>query len=233
MKKLLCMAVSVLLLCSLFASCQKKPVVSVGEEGRYVLNLSEELDNNQMELKSIPWLSSPEDVIDTFGLSLNEVLIEEGQFYGDRRGVRMYLPVYLEDLEASANLTLFFRTNYPVLKKGKTLERALTIVELTTQFADEAEEAAYFEKLKAMADFLEENRPDTYQHREGKEWFSFDFRSPDDSRLPHFEHGFGTCQAPIKVSEKKVYMGCRLLLDIKQRNPDYEFGSEENGDRWI
>ena len=44
MKKLLCMAVSMLLLCSLFAGCQKGP--AAGREGRYVINLSEELDNN-------------------------------------------------------------------------------------------------------------------------------------------------------------------------------------------
>ena len=66
-----------------------------------------------------------------------------------------YLPVYLEDLGTPANLTLYFRSSYPLVQEDKTLNKALTDACFSVCFADEAEKEAYTEKLRQTVDALE------------------------------------------------------------------------------
>ncbi len=241
MKKLLCMAVSMLLLCSLFAGCQKGP--AAGREDRYVINLSEELDNNQLELNSMPWFSTPEEVMEKFGLSLNEASMYRVTLPGDRDCTRMYLPVWLEDMELPADMELLFRWDYPVPWEEEPLRVALTSVNFTTYFTDQLPgEEAYLEKLQAVLDTLAESQPEVYgpkleavprMIRQYRGKMAEDGNEPE---LSPMERCMNINQCGVRVNEKKAhgaYAGYSLIISVRQQNPDYNFELDEPSLKWL
>lgn len=244
MKKTLSIIISIMLLCSLFTGCEKKPTVSVGAEGRYLLNLSKELDNDQIQLNCLPWFSTPEDAMEVFGLDLNEVPMDSGTLPGGRpeprQYVRMRLPVWLEDMELPADMSLFFRWDYPVPWEDEPLRIALTSINFTTYFVDyEPEEEAYLEKLQVLLDTLKENQPEVYNQKlEAVPRVIYSYRetvigTDGEPELSPISHSINVNQCAVLLSKKKAHAGLVLIFDVNQRNPDFEFGSEDNWDRWL
>lgn len=240
MKKWWCVLMSTLLLCSLLTGCEKRTVIPVGQEGRYPLNLSEELNNDQLELNSLPWFSTPEEVMEAFGLSLNEVPMYQATLSGDRKYTRMYLPVWLEDMELPADMALLFRWDYPVLWEEEPLRVALTSVSFTTYFADQtSEQEIYLEKLQTVLDGLTENQPEVYnrkmeadthmiyQYRQYRETAHENNGAPE---LAPVDYCINVNPCGIRLSGEEARAGCTLVIDVNQPNPSF---AVEGGDLWI
>lgn len=232
MKKLLSILTSLLMVSCLFAGCGKKAAAS--GESRIVLDLSKELQNEQMELNSLPWFSSPEDAAKAFGLSLNEVSLREGTFNDSPEGAEMYLPVYLKDLETPAGMILYFRSDYPLLQEDRTLKRALTDVFFSVCFADEAEKEAYYEKLRQTAETLEKELPEIYDNPYMEEDRILCEYHPiiEEGPASPFAYSFGTGWSTISLGEESRCERCTIGLSVRQIKPK----EERNGsalDMWV
>jgi len=240
MKKWWYVLIGTMLLCSLFTGCEKRATVSVGQEGRYTLNLSEELNNDQLELNNLPWFSTPEEVMNAFGLSLNGVTMYPATLSSDRKCMRMYLPVWLEDMELPADMALLFRWDYPVPWEDEPLRVALTSVSFTTYFADQtSEQEIYFEKLQTVLNTLTENQPKLYNRKlEAATHLIYQYRqyrgtaleNNGEPELAPVDHCINVNQCGIRLGAEKAYAGCTLVIDVNQPNPNY---AVESGDQWI
>ncbi len=231
MKKLFCIAASMLLLCILFAGCGKK---AGSEEGRIMLNLSKELQNEQMELNSLPWFSTPEDAMKAFGLSANEIAVQERSSDKNEGGWEMYLPVYLEDLGTPANLTLYFRSSYPLVQEDKTLNKALTDACFSVCFADEAEKEAYTEKLRQTVDALEKELPEIYDDPYiGEDQILCGYRPVvEDGPASPFEYSFGTGWSIVALGEESRCERYTIVLGVRQaKTEEGQSGSALN--MWV
>ena len=137
------------------------------------LKLSEELNNERMEFSSLPWFSSLDDMLTAYGLELEDCAVKRVTYaepQDDKEGIAKILcglqvtvPVELDDLNASASMTLFYRYQYDQLPGGEVPETALTGVQLKTYFKDETDKTAYDEKVQELCAVLEEAQPEVYE----------------------------------------------------------------------
>lgn len=204
------------------------------------LKLSEELANERMELSSLPWFSPAEDARALFDLQPNAYAVRQLRYAEPQEGVEGYpqskslyglqlsFPVYLEDLETGAVLTLQYRYAYDRLESAGVLETALTDLWFTTFLPDDGAKNAYKEKLQALCSELEQAFPEVYTDLFQEQEAFYRVMGSSTFLEENTEDRLSTTISCDPVSA--VGMGCRegklLKLSVSARE-DLAVGEEE------